>query len=100
MQEAEPVMQAGAALPVVVWHHPPANLPKLPIGVSLSFSCNPTARISHVNSRFQAVICDMCVVVPGWSGHHKVKRWFQLSMMHMVYQRIAQHTMSTDGHLT
>ena len=34
LQEAEPVMPADATLPVVVWHHPPANLPKPPVGVS------------------------------------------------------------------
>lgn len=36
VQEAEPVMPADAALPVVVWHHPPTNLPKLPVGVSFA----------------------------------------------------------------
>lgn len=34
MQETEPVMAADAALPVIIWQHPPATLPKLPHGVS------------------------------------------------------------------
>ena len=34
VQEAEPVMAANAVLPVVIWQHPPATLPKPPHGVS------------------------------------------------------------------
>ena len=35
MQEAEPVMAPDAVLPVLVWQHPPATLPKPPRGVGL-----------------------------------------------------------------
>lgn len=49
-QEAEAVMAAGATLPVVVWHHPPTNLPKLPVGVSLSVSSDRMACIPHLDS--------------------------------------------------
>ena len=34
LQEAEPVLPADAALPIQIWLHPPATLPKPPHGVS------------------------------------------------------------------
>ncbi|KAL3162910.1 hypothetical protein ABBQ32_009352 [Trebouxia sp. C0010 RCD-2024] len=48
VQEAEPVMPAGAALPVVVWHHPPTNLPKLPIGDLSRPSASSSASLARM----------------------------------------------------
>lgn len=62
MQEIEPVMAPDAVLPVLVWQHPPANLPVPPRGVGLpeALTMSPIASVRWLPSPASGCAMHRC----------------------------------------